>query len=64
MNARGWLHSSLLVSRKLNVYQAAVKGCLPDEEAIQLITQERNTLKDAQTRSKLIRIVKTDAEVR
>lgn len=44
--------------------QAAVKGCLPDEEAIQLVIQEGNTLKDAPTRRKLIRIVKTDAEVR
>lgn len=61
---QGRLHSELLVSWKLNVYQAAVKGCLPDEEAIQLITQEGNTLKDVQTRSKLMRIAKTDAEAR
>lgn len=61
---RGSLHSYLLVPRKLNVCQAAVKGCVPDEEAIQLVTQEGDTLKGAQTRSKLIRIVKTAAEVR
>lgn len=33
----------LSAPQKLNVCQAAVKGCLPDEEAIQWITQEGNS---------------------